>query len=237
VCGASWRWPDAGPVDPWPGLRREPQRLEQQPREKLGNLHRISPDDEDQQRISMEQLPTLADLRVRRMELTRAGLRESILDEDLERFRAVIEPLTEEFDLMEVALAAAKLAHESSGASADEEEEIPQVAPQAGRERERREGRRAERRVRGPSDGMTRLFVGVGRSSGIRPQDLVGATAGESPLNGRDIGASEIADRFSLVEVPQSAADEVITSLRHSTIKGRKATVRRERHHPAGGSS
>jgi ATP-dependent RNA helicase DeaD len=182
------------------------------------------------QRITMEKLPTLADLRARRMELTRAGLRESILDDDLERFRVVIEPLTEEFDLMEVALAAAKLAHESSGAAADEEEEIPQIAQKTGgQERERREGRRHEQRGGGPADATTRLFVGVGRSAGIRPQDLVGAIAGESRLSGRDIGAIEITDRFSLVEVPQSAADEVITSLRHTTIKGKKATVRRER--------
>jgi ATP-dependent RNA helicase DeaD len=76
---------------------------------------------------------------------------------------------------------------------------------------------------------MTRVFLGVGRSAGIRPQDLVGAIAGESSLSGRDIGGIEIADRFSLVEVPESAADEVIAALRHSTIKGRKATVRRER--------
>ena len=190
------------------------------------------------QRITMEKLPTLADLRARRMEITRAGLRESILDDDLERFRVVIEPLTEEFDLMEVALAAAKLAHESSGAAADEEDEIPQVAQQTGwKERERREGRRHEQRGRGPTDGMTRLFVGVGRSAGVRPQDLVGAIAGESRISGRDIGAIEITDRFSLVEVPQSAADEVITSLRHSTIKGKKATVRRERDTSANRSS
>jgi ATP-dependent RNA helicase DeaD len=76
---------------------------------------------------------------------------------------------------------------------------------------------------------MTRLFVGVGRSAAVRPQDLVGAIAGESGLAGRDIGAIEIADRFSLVEVPESAADKVIKALRRTTIKGRKATVRRER--------
>ncbi len=74
---------------------------------------------------------------------------------------------------------------------------------------------------------MTRLFVGAGRSAGIRPQDLVGAIAGETRLSGRDIGAIEIADRFTLVEVPESAADEVVTALRASTIKGKKATVRR----------
>jgi ATP-dependent RNA helicase DeaD len=77
---------------------------------------------------------------------------------------------------------------------------------------------------------MARLFVGAGRAAGVRPQDLVGAIAGESRLKGRDIGTIEIADRFSLVEVPEAAADEVIAALRASTIKGRRATVRRERY-------
>ena len=74
---------------------------------------------------------------------------------------------------------------------------------------------------------MTKVFVGAGRSAGIRPQDLVGAITGETGLGGRDVGAIEIADRFSLVEVPDAAADEVVTALRATTIKGRKATVRR----------
>jgi ATP-dependent RNA helicase DeaD len=79
---------------------------------------------------------------------------------------------------------------------------------------------------------VTRLFLGLGRAAGIRPQDLVGAIAGETQLSGRDIGAIEISDRFSLVEVPEAVADEVVAALRHTTIKGRKATVRREREAP-----
>jgi ATP-dependent RNA helicase DeaD len=73
------------------------------------------------------------------------------------------------------------------------------------------------------------VFVGAGRRAGVRPQDLVGAITGESPLSGRDIGAIEIADRFSLVEVPEHAADTVISALRATTIKGKRATIRRER--------
>jgi ATP-dependent RNA helicase DeaD len=130
---------------------------------------------------------------------------------------------------MDVALAAVKLAHEAGGAAADEEE-IPEVVPAAERGRGRREAPRREERGRRPLGGeMTRLFVGAGRAAGIRPQDLVGAIAGESSVNGRDIGAIEIADRFSLVEVPAAAADEVVRALRGTTIKGKKATVRRER--------
>jgi ATP-dependent RNA helicase DeaD len=182
------------------------------------------------QAIPVEKVPTVADLRARRLELTRAALHESILEDELDRFRVVVETLADEFDVMDVALAAVKLAHESSGAAADEDE-IPEIAPRAPREDRGRRARAGaqERRGRGQSAGMTRLFVGAGRSAGIRPQDLVGAIAGESGLSGREIGAIEIADRFSLVEVPESAADEVIAALRGSTIKGRKATVRRER--------
>jgi ATP-dependent RNA helicase DeaD len=76
---------------------------------------------------------------------------------------------------------------------------------------------------------VTRLFLGLGRRAGLRPQDLVGAIAGESGLNARDIGAIQITDRFSLVEVPEPAAEMVIAALQRSTIRGRRPTVRRER--------
>jgi ATP-dependent RNA helicase DeaD len=182
------------------------------------------------QPIAIEKLPTLADLRSRRLELTRAALREILLKGDLDDFRAAVEPLGEEFDLFEVALAAVKLAHEASG-TPREEEELPEVelVSTADGGGKRKAAGRDERRVRRATGGTTRLFVGTGRSAGVRPADLVGAITGESYLSGRDIGAIEIADRFSLVEVPESAADDVVATLRRASIKGRKATVRRER--------
>jgi len=180
------------------------------------------------QRILVETVPTTADLRARRLELTRAALTETILQDDLEGFRVVVETLADEFDIVEVALAAVKLAHEAGGATADDEE-IPEIAPAPDRKGHVRRGpeRGSRPSAKGSDGGMTRLFVGAGRSAGIRPQDLVGAIAGETQLGGRDIGAIEIAERFSLVEVPETAADEVVAALRASTIKGRKATVRR----------
>jgi ATP-dependent RNA helicase DeaD len=187
--------------------------------------------------IAIEKLPTIADLQARRLELTRTALRDALSDDSgLKAFRAVVGPLAAEFDLFDVALAAVKLAHEASG-TAREEEEIPAVElPSAADRRDSRKASprqaagRDQRRGRGAAAGTTRLFVGIGRSAGVRPQDLVGAIAGESYLSGRDIGAIEIADRFSLVEVPESAADDVVKALRGTTIKGRSATIRRERY-------
>jgi ATP-dependent RNA helicase DeaD len=76
---------------------------------------------------------------------------------------------------------------------------------------------------------MARMFIGAGRSAGIRPADLVGAIANETHLSGRDIGAIEIAERFALVEVPESSIEEVISILRGATIKGKRPPIRRDR--------
>jgi ATP-dependent RNA helicase DeaD len=180
------------------------------------------------QPIRVEKLPTVADLRARRLAAIRATLSESLLaDDDLDGFRGVVESLGAEFGLLQVALAAVKLAHGMSGAP-HEEEELPEAQVPPADERRRPGGR--DQRRRPATAGTTRLFVGTGRSAGVRPRDLVGAITGESRLSGREIGAIEIADRFSLVEVPESAADAVVAALRQASIKGKRATVRRERY-------
>jgi len=169
------------------------------------------------QRMHLESVPTVADLRARRLESTRAAIHENLLAGDLDGFRVVVETLAAEFDVLEVALAAVQLAHESTGGSAAEEEDIPAAAESTG------SGGRTF------TEPTARLFVGAGRSAGVRPQDLVGAIAGESRLTGRDIGSIEISDRFSLVEIPDSAMAEVLQALRGTMIKGKKAVIRRDR--------
>jgi len=193
------------------------------------------------QPIKIEKIPTIADLRARRLELTRAALHESLLEDDLDHFRVVVETLADEFDVVQVAMAAVKLAHEAGGGVADEEDEIPEVRPETRPLKPSRGGRPDRGRASSSGKGgggrprladqgpTTRLYFGAGRAAGIRPQDLVGAITGETSLSGGQIGAIEISDRFALVEVPEQTADEVIGAMKRSTIKGRKATVRRER--------
>jgi ATP-dependent RNA helicase DeaD len=199
------------------------------------------------QKILIEKVPTIADLRNRRMELTMATLRETLLDDELDRYRTIVETLTDEFDLYEIALAAVKLSHEASGADL-EEVEIPDVSMRGSNDRDRfskdgkpgkggkgkgdkpgKEGKGGKGKDRLSSSDATRLYFPIGRSSRVRPGDLVGAIAGETSLTGRDVGAIEITENFSLVEVPSNAVDEVISAIKRTTIKGQKVTPRRER--------
>ncbi|WP_426564805.1 DEAD/DEAH box helicase [Angustibacter sp. McL0619] len=197
------------------------------------------------QKIAMEKVPTTADLRARRLEMTRAALYESLLEDDLDRFRVVVETLTDDFDVMQVALAAVKLAHEATtGGGDDDQAEIPEATAPVGDGGRRPAGRAAAAGGAdgsggpggrtGPAEGRTRLYISLGRAAGIRPADLVGAIAGESRLTGRDVGSIEITERFSLVEVPSGAAEEVLQALRATRIKGRKVTARRDRDAPGG---
>jgi ATP-dependent RNA helicase DeaD len=207
--------------------------------------HRLLRNIEQQtrQKIEIAAVPTVADLRARRLEMTRASLRETILSGDLDHFRVVVDSLAQEFDIMDVAAAAVKQADARDGT--EEEQEIPTVtvrqerpAPRSGRDRgpvPKGHAERTERPKRGkraaitPEWNVARIYVGAGRKSKIRPADLVGAIVNEAGIDPRAIGAIQITDRFSLVEVPEEVADEIIGTLRAATIKGRRVPVRRDR--------
>lgn len=184
------------------------------------------------QRIEVGPVPTVADLKARRMELTRGSIREAILEGDLDHYRVIVEALSGEFDVMEIALAAVKLAHRAeAGDSHEEEEEIPSHGFERDRFREGppRGGRDGGRPRRGRGPAMARLFINLGREAGIGPRDLVGAIANSAGVPGQDIGAIDIADRFSLVDVPEEAAEYVIECLQGARIRGRRVSVRRDR--------
>ena len=76
-------------------------------------------------RLAIGRIPTIADLRERRMELLRATLREQVLEDDHDRYRAVLEPLADEFDLFDLALAAVSLADGAGRTEEDERDIVP----------------------------------------------------------------------------------------------------------------
>ncbi len=76
-------------------------------------------------RIAIVALPSVTDLRARRLERTRAALYEGLMADDLDRYRVVVESLTSDFDLMEIALAGVRLAH-LAGNPGEELTDIPE---------------------------------------------------------------------------------------------------------------
>ncbi|MGH9308318.1 MAG: DEAD/DEAH box helicase, partial [Vicinamibacterales bacterium] len=188
------------------------------------------------QKIEVAPIPTVADLRARRLEITRASLRERLLAGNLDQTRVIVEALAGEFDIVDIAAAAVHLAHAATAGEREDRDIPAPAAPAAPPERRPKRplqpsrGRLPRQSPRSDAgEDMTRLFVGAGRRSGIRPGDLVGAITGEAGIPSRAIGAIEINEGFSLVEVPEPLAAQVIDALRATKIRGAKVTVRRER--------
>jgi ATP-dependent RNA helicase DeaD len=182
-------------------------------------------------KILIEQVPTVADLRARRLEATRGAIEEVLLEGDLDRYRVVVESLSQEHDLLEIALAAVKVAQDAIDGDREEDDgnaEDFSVPKQTARDDRGRDDRKsAPRQHRGPSENMSRIYVSLGRQAGIRAGDLVGAIAGESGISGKMIGGIDIGDHFSVVELPEEVIEDVLRAMKHATIKGKKVKTRR----------
>jgi ATP-dependent RNA helicase DeaD len=205
-------------------------------------------------KIAVTPVPTVADLRTKRLARTKSAIEEVLAAGDLDQFRTVLTSLAEQGDPMEVAAAAIKLVFRMQGGER-KEYDIPTVsnrpperpsmprrpmgdprgraggmAPRVGQGRPFSAPGRGGRTV-----GMAKVYIGTGKEAGVRPGDLVGAIANEAGLNSNMIGAVEVMDRFSLVEVPEVLAREIIATLSRTRIKGQKVAVRLFLEKPRGG--
>jgi len=198
-------------------------------------------------KLPVASLPTVSDLRDRRLAALRAGLEEILEAGDLDRFRVMVYDLVRDVDPIDVAAAALRMAQDAQGMLASEEVEIPDVtldrSPQGsgvrpGRKSEpwsgpasggkpgpRGAGKAGPRR--GPAG--PRISINIGSSAGIRPQDLLGAITGEAGIAGHQVGRIELGEKFSFVEVAPEVLDHVVHSLHGNQIRGKRVLVRTER--------
>ena len=164
--------------------------------------------------IKPVRIPTAADIAARRRDNFQDAVRQTLEAREFDAQMAAVEALSEEFDSTEIAAAALQMLWQARHSGPDEAaEELNADAEQ-------------------PEVGMTRLFISIGRQDGVRPGDLVGAISNEANITGKSIGAIDILDKTSFVEVPAPHAARVVDALRNATIRGRRVQV--EMTSPAG---
>ena len=205
-------------------------------------------------KIVVTPVPSVADLRMKRLARAKSAIEEVLVSGDLDLFKAVVAPLAEQGDPLEVAAAAMKLIVRLQGGER-KESDIPSIpiglperplmgrrptedsrARVSGMVMREGHGRSFNQAGRGgAAAGMAKVYIGAGKRAGIRPGDLVGAIANETGLNSNVIGAVQVMDRFSLVEVPAVLTREVIGALGRARIKGQKVAVRLFLEQPRGG--
>lgn len=160
------------------------------------------------QKIEPMKLPTQADVASRRIGLFKERIIKTLTNEDLDLYLSVVEELAEEngCDIAEIAAAAAFLG------AGDKPLEVA-VEPEP-------------KQFSFKEDGMARLFLDVGRNHRISPGDIVGAIANEANVPGKAIGAIDIYDRFTLIDVPSEFAEQVVEVMGKTRIRSQKASIR-----------
>jgi ATP-dependent RNA helicase DeaD len=159
------------------------------------------------QRIQPMKMPTQADVAARRMALFKDSIRKTLAEGDLDLYLTLVEELVEEgLDIADIAAAAARLARK------DKPLEVALEPP--------------ARDMSQTEDGMVRLFIPAGSRAGVRPADIVGAIANEADVPGKAIGAIDIYDSFTFVEVPARYGPQVLERMSKATIRGRQVEVR-----------
>ncbi len=189
--------------------------------------------------IEFKKLPTATDVNERRREVLKELVRDALRDE--EAFKSYLEPVRElsdeEFDSIDIAAALLKLYAEETGRTTTEETRQDDVANFGSRppRMEGGPGRFEGGQGRYNDAGMVRLVFNIGRDRAVRPQDFVGAIANEANVPGRIIGAIDIFDDHTFVDVPGDAVQQVLGAMNHASIKGRPVQVEVS-NEPAGSS-
>jgi len=77
----------------------------------------------------------------------------------------------------------------------------------------------------GAEEGMVRLFINIGKKQHVKPGDILGAIAGESGMPGKLVGAIDMYDKYTFVEVPREYGKEVLQAMTNSKIKGKSINI------------
>ena len=188
-------------------------------------------------RIQPGQLPTLRDVSNIRTSKLLDEVRQTLAESSLDRWRVLVEDFqTEHFpdgdaSSRDISAALLKLLMQRDFGNQDnvgEEDELT-MAPQrpAKNAEAKSKGRMQPLPRRQESGPMSRLHIDVGQAHDVTPRALVGAITGESGIPGRSVGAIDIQNNFSIVEISAELAAHVLATLNKGVfISGVKVSAK-----------
>ena len=77
----------------------------------------------------------------------------------------------------------------------------------------------------GAEEGMVRLFINIGKKQRVKPGDILGAVAGETGMPGSLVGAIDMYDKYTFVEVPKEYGREVLEAMKNAKVKGKSINM------------
>ena len=199
-------------------------------------------------KIIPQPIPSLNDVTAIKAEKILDEVQEYIADGGLDRMTDIIEKrlLAEDYTSLELAAAFLKMTMGDDNEDIADEgrplRDLENLGRRGGRDcgyghdynrgrsaygTRRRTGREEDEYAdrRSPRNGMTRLFINLGKNQSVKPGDILGAIAGESGMPGRLVGSIDMYDKYTFVEVPREQADSILEAMNRAKIKGKNVHV------------
>ena len=193
------------------------------------------------QTIEAMPIPSITELNETRLSNFKQSISEATKDDSIENLMPIVDMLREEIEASpEVLMAALVKIAQGDEPLLLKETDRPDLHSKPRRERDfdgpgRRErdggkGRDARRKSprdsRRPDEGKQRFRIEVGHVHGVKPGNIVGAIANEANIDSKHIGAIEIYDNFSTVDLPEGMPAETRQTLQGTRVAGQRLSLR-----------
>ncbi len=203
------------------------------------------------QKVEQMTIPSISDINESRLGRFKTSVIEATKDDSIQSLIPIIESIKAEAEVdAEVLMAAlAKIAQGDEhlllkegdrpdlNAMPERRERRERNDSFGGRERggrggERGRGRGGERGERRPRErttpdaGMKRFRIDVGHVHHVKPGNIVGAIANEANISSKNIGAIEIYDTYSTVDLPAGMPTETKDQLSGTRVAGQRLAIR-----------
>tara|TARA_A200000159_G_scaffold164872_1_gene196910 strand:+ start:5297 stop:7051 length:1755 start_codon:yes stop_codon:yes gene_type:complete len=193
------------------------------------------------QTIEAMPIPSITELNETRLSNFKQSISEATKDDSIENLMPIVDMLREEIEASpEVLLAALVKIAQGDEPLLLKESDRPDLHSKPRRDRDfdggnRRDrdggrGRDARRKSprdsRRPDEGKQRFRIEVGHVHGVKPGNIVGAIANEANIDSKHIGAIEIYDNFSTVDLPEGMPAETRQTLQGTRVAGQRLSLR-----------
>ena len=184
------------------------------------------------QKIQMMQLPTVADINVKRVQNFKDRISAAI-QEDTSFYEKLINDYLQETDadITQVTAALALLVQGKKPLLLAEEKR-PRYQPEreknfTGRKTKKTGRTKAHNVQLPPDEGLERFRIEAGTSHGVKAGNIVGAIANEADINSKYIGRISIYDDYSTVDLPFGMPDKTLNLLRKARVGSRMMRIQR----------
>jgi len=181
------------------------------------------------QKIELLELPSTEMVNNRRIAAFKQKITDTLTAGELAFMQSMVEQYQQEHDVPAVEIAAA-LEKMALG----EQPLLVEPDPPRKPRREKDAKSAGEPRTPGggkrrppPASDMERFRIEVGHVHGVKPGNIVGAIANEAGIDGRYIGAIEIEEEFSLLDLPVGMPREVFRDLKKVWVCGQQLRISR----------